>query len=228
MGELDGDVMGELCGDDMMGGHMATMGFSPSTVGYTVVGELEGEGGVMEGEIVGEGIDAATGRRVVYRRMPVRRAAGNVMRLPPPMPWRGQVITPGVNKPHPGLVSLPLKPDLQGGVWTAGLGSQTTITWEGRPQKPFRGERLIAKVTRVLTVANAMLQAIYVGTDLQQAEVGPQDVEFYVVTAFGVREVWDPAGPGVLIRLPVQPDIPVGGIGESLRVTMKVQGQYVS
>jgi hypothetical protein len=181
---------------------------------FDVVGEVEGE---IEGDLDGEelaGYDVMGDEVVgVVRRNP-RTGRTRVMKVSPkprtmalaPKPsWRKEQMAPGVIRPDEGLVPLPLIPNIQGGTFTGAAGTATQITWQGQLQKPFRGERLLCSVVRSTTTATArLLGNLYVGTDLQQAEIAGWDIELIGnPTSFGTRLTCQPAEPGVLIRLVV-------------------------
>jgi len=142
---------------------------------------------------------------------------------PGPAAWRGGQRAPGVYEPDEDLVPLPLIPDTNGGVFVA--GGPTTITWVGRVQKPFQGQRLLASVTpNGMSVAGVVgLAQIYVGTDPQMAQIGSFNLAFYVPGAFGVRHQWTPAEPGIDINIPVTlSTYPTGT--DSVFITMQVNG----
>jgi hypothetical protein len=107
----------------------------------------------------------------------------------------------GVNPPNEMLHVMPLVPDLNGGVFTAAF---TAIEYIARPQKPFRGERLITTVTRAGAAGSLPVSTgIFVGVDLQQVESGNIPIETWLATAFGVRLAMVDALPGIEIRVPV-------------------------
>lgn len=173
----------------------AIMGYGPTgVVGYDVMGD--------EGEVVGYD---EVGRAI---RRPRRRAIAprpaHVMPLPPKPDWRHGEIAHGVNAPDTGMFPLPLSGE--GGTNTFSA-TVTGITFKGSLQKPYRGERLIFVVTRIgASATNIRVQGqIFVGTDLQQGELGLLDFESLgAVTAFGTRLTLSPANPGVFIRLQSQ------------------------
>jgi hypothetical protein len=129
---------------------------------------------------------------------------------PPPMvvapPWR-PMMAPGNPPLGEGHVPLPLTAETFGGTWgnTAGGGAAagTTITFSARPQKPFKTARLIASGTKLGTTAVGRLIAqIFVGTSLQQAELGFFDLESIgAATAFDTWVSMHQAEPGVWIRV---------------------------
>ena len=98
---------------------------------------------------------------------------------------------------------LPLTPSANNGVFSTAF---TEITYEGEPQKPYKGERMVSIVARNGASATGSIPvstAIFVGTDLMQAQQGNIPVEFWPVNAFGVRMHWKDAKPGVDIEVPV-------------------------
>ena len=153
------------------------------------------------------------------------RAAALARMLPRSPGWR-QRIAPGVPAPGVGLVPLPLQPSANNGNFDSVV---TNIEWEGRPQKPFRGERLIALVGRtagVPSAVRALATGLFVGTDPQQAQIANIDLEVFAPTSFGVRLNMVQAEPGVLIRIPVFASLPIAP-GETLSLTLMILGHYV-
>jgi len=123
------------------------------------------------------------------------------MAIPPRPGWRDQ-LAPGVIQPDEGMVPLPLTPSAgtPPGTFTAAI---TTMTWQGQLQKPYRAERLLVSVVRTgASATGRLLGQLFVGTDLQQAEITGWDVELVgQAGAFGTRLTAKAAEPGVLIRL---------------------------
>lgn len=152
-------------------------------VGYTPEGEAIVVGDEMDGEVMG---------------VRARHGHHRVMRIPPKPGWRAQ-LAPGVIQPDEGMVPLPLAPQANGGVFDSTF---TQITFQGQLQKPFRGERaLISVVRNGPTSTGRLLTQMFVGTDLQQADITAFDLELIgQATAFGTRTTMKAAEPGVLIR----------------------------
>ena len=122
-------------------------------------------------------------------------------------PWR-PMVAPGSPPVGEGHVPLPLNPETFGGAWgtgatPAGAPAGTTITFSARPQKPFKPARLVIRGTKVGTSAvGNLVGQIYVGTDLQQGEVGNIDLETIgAATAFDTWVSLKQAEPGVWIRV---------------------------
>lgn len=125
--------------------------------------------------------------------------------VPPPKPeWRQGDLAHGVQQPDEGMLPMPLSG--AGGTSTFTATVQN-ITFESQVQKPYRAERMVFIVTRTGASA-ASLRAqgqIFVGTDLQQGELGLLDFESLgAPTAFGFRLSFTPASPGVFLRLQTQ------------------------
>lgn len=157
---------------------------------FDVVGEVEGDDvGSVLGSVMGDEIVGAVTR------------GGRMLRIPKKPSWRGGELAPGVQAPAEGLVVLPMTAQQNGGTFTATVVS---ITWQGQLQKPFRSERLLVSSVRVgATSVGRMLGQIFVGTDLQAAEIAGFDLELVgAVTAFGTRLTLIQAPPGVLVRIP--------------------------
>jgi hypothetical protein len=170
-----------------MPGYPRVVGYHPG-VGY-VAGEEEVEG---EYEV------PVVGRR--HRGGPVGHSA----------PWR-PMLAPGSPPLGEGHVPLPMNPETNNGQWggaaTAGSGSAApsaaTIIFSARPQKPFKTTRLlIGKSGTAGGIAIAHLVGeVFVGTDLQQGEVGNIDLESIgAATAFDTWMSFKQAEPGVWIR----------------------------
>ena len=134
------------------------------------------------GRVVG-GISAAD--RALTASPGVTAAGRRVLSLPDAPDWRSQV-APGVHAPGVGMSVLPLTPDNGTGVFTATTGF---IRWTAQPQRPFRGERLVAIVSR-----SAGVSAV---------QIGQQPLEAFAPTAFGVRMMMVQAEPGILVSIPV-------------------------
>jgi len=164
-------------------------------MGFEVVG-YDVEGNPIVGEIMGDYdlsgdvMGAGPGRR--HHRS---------LNIPPKPGWRNQ-LAPGVIQPDEGMVPLPMTPQAgtPAGTFTSTLSQ---ITWAGQLQKPFRSERLLVSVVRTGTDATGrLLTQLFVGTDLQQAEIAGWDAELIgQATAFGTRLTCKAAEPGVQVRL---------------------------
>lgn len=145
-----------------------------------------------------------------------------------PPQWRAPQLAPGVMAPFEGLVQLPLAPSLNAGVFTAAF---PLIEFAAQPQKPFRGQRIVALVARSAGAASVQPRisgGIFVGTDLQGASFGDAPLEVYAQLAFGVELVMTPAGPGINIRVPVSTAAtPVPG-GETVAVSIVILGRYIA
>ena len=169
-------------------------------IGYTDDGTPIVHGDVM-GDVMGDEMD---GDYVLGAAAPALARAGRGPRrlaIPNRPRWRNQ-LAPGVIQPDEGMVVLPLAPQAGGGTFSATV---TTITFQGQLQKPYRAERLLVSVVRTgATATGRLLGQLFVGTDLQQAEIAGWDVELVgQPTAFGTRLTTKAAEPGVLIRLQI-------------------------
>lgn len=130
--------------------------------------------------------------------------------VPPPKPeWRHGDLAHGVQQPDEGMLPMPLSGAGGTSVFTATVAN---ITFESQVQKPYRAERMVFIVTRTGASAQSIRPQgqIFVGTDLQQGELGLLDFESLgAPTAFGFRLSFTPASPGVFLRLQTQL---VGGV----------------
>lgn len=156
---------------------------------------------------------------------PMPMPLGSPLMQPPA--WRAPQLAPGVMAPFEGLVPLQLEPSANGGVLTAAF---PTITFGASPQKPFRGQRIVAVVNRSAgagAVGVRIQGGVFVGTDLQAASFGDTPLEVFAPTAFGVDLVLAPAGPGIQYRLPVVANPAVPG-GETVAVQITILGRYIA
>jgi hypothetical protein len=126
--------------------------------------------------------------------------AGRQVQLPPRPQWRDQ-LAPGVIQPDEGLVPLALtgQSGSPPGQFSATISQ---ITFQGQLQKPFRAERLLVSVVRTgASAVGRLLTQLFVGTDLQQAEITGWDAELIgQANAFGTRLTCKAAEPGVFLR----------------------------
>ncbi len=170
-----------------------------------VMGDYDMQGDVMGDaafDVVGQGY--VPGYGIVGARRPRHHGHGpRHMAIPPRPQWRNQ-LAPGVIQPDEGMVPLPLSPSAGSppGTFTAAI---TTMTFQGQLQKPYRAERLLVSVVRTgASATGRLLTQLFVGTDLQQAEINGWDAELVGTTnAFGTRLTAKAAEPGVFIRLVV-------------------------
>jgi hypothetical protein len=184
----------------------------------SVLGELEGlDDDVLHG--VGEAVHHAITAR--------KHGGGHHIHVKKPA-WRSGELAPGVNAPQGGQVPLPLNALSQGGVFSvaAGLGS---ITFEGKLQKPYRAERLLASTVRVGATAVARcIGQIFVGVDLNQAQLQGVDVEVLgAPTAFDTRMQLMQAPPGVSISILVSLFGPAPTGTDSISLTMFFLGEVI-
>ena len=152
---------------------------------FEVVGdELEGE--IMGYDELGAGPP------------PPHPGGHRMIRLAPKPGWRKQ-LAPGVIHPDEGMIPLPLVGNGGTNTFIAGL---QVITFQGTLQKPFRGERVLVSTVRTGTTAvGRLITLIFVGTDLQLADINGIDIELVgQASAFGTRLTMKAAEPGVLIR----------------------------
>lgn len=174
-----------------------------AVVGYDDGGEpvYQPVSGSVMGSVMGEEV----GRRHIQRHHAAPHQAGGAMvQLAPKPQWRHGELAHGVQAPDTGMFPLPLSGTGGTNTFTATVSS---ITFQGSLQKPYRSERLIFVVTRIgASATNLRVQGqIFVGTDLQQGELGLLDLETLgAVTAFGTRLTLSPANPGVFVRLQTQ------------------------
>jgi hypothetical protein len=140
--------------------------------------------------------------------------------------WREQM-APGVIAPDEGMVPLPLEPQAGGGTFTSTLFS---ITFSGQLQKPYRPERLLVSSSRIGPGAQAprLLGQIFVGTDLQAAEITQFDLELVgLAGSFGTRLTCKAAEPGVLVRILTQLSSPLPTTTDTIYANMMWLGRVI-
>lgn len=113
--------------------------------------------------------------------------------------WMNAASSQGVSRPQEELDILPFDP------LTIAAGG-TTGTLLSRPQRPFRGERLILGATNITAGTDASLTAtvnpaIYVGAVQVGASQGAIPFRAFLAEAFGVRLSWPACGQGTDIKI---------------------------
>jgi hypothetical protein len=197
-----------------MPGYPRVVGYHPGVgspgsgriVGY-VAGEVEGE---VDGEehVIGYTHDGEpiVGKR--HHKHHRKHTHGLPEHLHPQSPpWRAMV-APGSPPVGEGHVPIPLNPETFGGVWgagatPAGAPAGATIIFSARPQKPYKTSRLLIRGTKSGTTAvGNLVGQTFIGTDLQQGEVGNIDLESLgAANAFDTWVSFKQAEPGVWMRV---------------------------
>lgn len=209
--------------------------------------EIEGEeleGDVMGFDVVGDEIygddvvgvvrvNPRTGRKSISRVArksqairPVGRTTAAVAVSKPS--WRQDQLAPGVQRPDEGMVPLPLvgQAGATPGLFAVGLSQ---ITFQGQLQKPYRAERLLTSTVRnTATAVGRLLGVLYVGTDLQQAEIAGWDIELIGQPgSFGTRLTCQAAEPGVMIRLVVTCSPALSVSGDTIQANVMFLGRII-
>lgn len=202
---------------------METMG------GEGLDGEVEGLDGEVEGDVEGMSVvgDEVGAMMRALRRRRVQRVRAAQPALPAAL--RG-ASTQGISRAGEELDPLPMTiTQPAAGPAPAGL----TATAEAFPQRPFRGERIIASATKitpteVVDVSNSVVisPAIYAGAVQIGASQGEMPLSAYSPTAFGVRLSFPAMGQGSRIYVPMIVKVPLLA-GESIVITMTVIGRAV-
>jgi hypothetical protein len=122
-----------------------------------------------------------------------------------------------------------------GAVWGAPAGGGgappgTIIIFSARPQKPFKPARLLVRKSGPNAAGAAVVGQAFVGTDLQQGELGFFDIES--VGAGGSFDTWisfKQAEPGVWIRIQASlTAFPLSTTGtDFVVVTISALGHYL-
>jgi hypothetical protein len=160
-----------------------------------VLGQILGELDNLDGDVLGA--VAQTVSKAI-----AKRGGGAQVTMNKPH-WRHGEMAPGVNLPQSGQVPLPLTPLTASGIFSS---VATSITFEGRLQKPYQAERLMASVSRINTGGSVgsiqVLAQIFVGVDLNQAQLQGVNIELLgAANAFDTRMRLLQAPPGVAISL---------------------------
>lgn len=160
----------------------------------------------MMGDLMGDDFDMVGEEEDMGASLRLARPAqarGRTLQLPPRPAWRPQ-LAPGVPLPGETVEPLPLAPQSNNGVFSAGVNQ---IQFSARPQRPFRGERIVATIFRngpTATATPIFAGGIVVGTQVQSVEIGNLPLDIFAPNAFGVRLSLASAEPGVLISGNVQ------------------------
>lgn len=122
--------------------------------------------------------------------------------LPAKPNWRKGQLAPGVQTPGEVYWPLSLQASNGSGVFSA---TAQSLVFTGQLQKPFRGRRLLVSTVRTgASAVGRLVSQLFVGTDLQGAELGGWDAELLgQATAIDTSMTMMQADPGVLIRLQV-------------------------
>ncbi len=186
--------------------------------------DIEGDDDVEGDEIVGlVKQNPRTGRRMIVRARP--KPKGPALQLPAKPGWRKRGIGPGVSAPADDRLIVPLTPQTAGGLFAAAVNN---IIYNGRPQKPFQGTRLLVKVVRTgASATGALLGQMFAGSDLQQGALGRFDVESIgSATAFDTGISMTPVEPGVDINLDVL-ITPAPAAADTVLLTMFLLGNII-
>ncbi len=180
--EVEGDVMGDVMGED------------DDDEGAQVVGYAD------------DGSPIVVGAR--RRRRARRRHPGGLIKVAKPG-WRQSQVAPGVIAPDQGMLPLPMQGQ-PSNTFSAAVQNITFQGQIQKPFRGER--LLVSTVRTGPTAVGIILGQLFVGTDLNQLDVTQFDVEQVgSPTAFGVRLALKPAQPGVFIRLVCGLSVAVGG-----------------
>lgn len=165
-------------------------------MGYDVVGDdVLGEDELDSYELDGMALVGAPAKRAM---VPVRRVA---VQAPARPRWRNQ-LAPGVDVPGYGVFPVPLTPATNNGTFTAAIAN---IEYRAVAQVPFRGERLLTRVSRIGASATAAqvfaTNGVHIGIRPQVGVLGPMNLEDFNSQSFGVRLVMQQATQGAEVRV---------------------------
>lgn len=192
---------------------------------YEVQGEDDGDDFQVTGDVLGYD---DSGEAIIIgapKRRAIRRAGSRGVAVVKKPAWRKTQMAPGVIAPDQGLWPLPLTGVPAG---TFALAVQA-ITFQGQVQKPFRGERLLVSTVRTgASAVGLILGQLFVGTDLNQLDTPPFDVEqIGAPNAFGVRLAMKPCQPGVFIRLVCTLSVPLV-VADTIQCSVAILGRNIA
>lgn len=170
-----------------------------NVLGMDMMGDVEGD---LEGELEGYELEGGSvlGMSLVGDELGRGRRRGRPRGIAKPR-WRNE-LAPGVPVPGYGVFPIPLTPAANNGTFTAAIAN---IEYKAVTQIPFRGERLVTRVTRSGTSAAAAQvfanNGVHIGIRPQVGVLGPMNLEDFTAQAFGVRMVMQPATQGAEIRV---------------------------
>src|SRR5579864_3940469 len=159
-------------------------------------------GGYVAGYYPGVGAEIAPPMAPMAPMLPVHPSPHAAVHS---APWR-PMLAPGSPPLGEGHVPIPLNPETNSGTWgntaAGGAATSATITFSARPQKPYKTTRILIgrSGTPGGLAAAHLVGQVYIGTDLQQGEVGIIDLE--TLGAGGSFDTWvsfKQAEPGVWI-----------------------------
>jgi len=150
--------------------------------------------------------------------------SARVQRVPTPR-WMNATTSQGVSRPQEELDYLPFDPVTL--VAGAGIASGFLL---GRPQRPFRGERLVMTAVDAVDGSDVALNividpAIYVGAVQVGGAQGAAPIVVFSAKAFGVRLSMPAAGQGTDIKIFVRQLVPAGVEGDNQIVTAVLIGR---
>lgn len=158
-----------------------------------------------------DGDDYADGMSTIGRHARSGGRRHSKVTVPTPR-WMNATTSQGVSRPQEDLDFLSFDP------LTIAAGA-TTGTLLTRPQRPFRGERLILVATNITAGTDAsgtatINPAIFVGAVQVGASQGATPFVAFRADAFGVRLSWPAAGQGTDIKIPtvLTTVAPAGGV----------------
>lgn len=143
-----------------------------------------------------------------------------------PVPWRDAQLAAGVQAPTEQMLVVGFTPE--DGVPTFLPAGVTQKSFLCRPQKPFRGERLIITLLRSAGAATVPVNVtqLLVGSDNQIVGFGQIPAETFSGNFFGVRLAMTASQPGVELRVVFNLGAAVPA-GESISVQVTQIGRAV-
>lgn len=183
----------------------------------------------------GEMMELGAAAPMALAAAPAARRGMLPMRAAPSLPqvdWRQARQANGVYDAQENMVPLPFVPDTNGGSFVP--GGPGLITWIGKPQRPYRAERLLVNVAPVvvstpgLAGTRALSLGPFVGSDFQPSARGQIDLGFYTAQAFGVRFALTAAEPGIEIAFPTTLSVYPGATGESVFISLQMNGANIA
>ena len=154
-----------------------------------------------------------------------RQRMGTALQAAPP--WRGSQVAPGVMAPTEQQLVLGFV--AQDGIDSFVNGGTNRKVYVARPQKPFRGERLLISVVPTAGAIGQLVRVtnISVGVDPQFVAVNPVPAAAFAPGAFDTRLCVTAAIPGIDVSIGLDflgPAIPPG---EQISLSVMIIGKAI-
>lgn len=197
------DALGDMLGDDVLGEEI--LGAVYRRAQQARRGNRGGQGRRRSGGNRAALMRVAQQRRAAANRQAMQRGSagpsGMGRPLAGPTPWRDAQLAAGVQAPTEQMLIVGFTPE--DGIPTFLPAGVTSKSFLCKPQKPFRGERLIITLLRSAGASTVPVNVtqLLVGSDNQIVGFGQIPAETFSGNFFGVRLAMTASQPGVELRV---------------------------